>query len=135
MAATSYPRFLEARLLESVADTPATLIHGPRQCGKTTLVKAFAAAHNYRYVTFDDNDQVQAALDDPIGYVDRLGTLVVLDEVQRVPHLFTTLKVAIDNDRTPGRYVMTGSANVLMVPTLADSLAGRLGTLRMYPLA
>ena len=135
MAATSYPRFLEARLLESVADTPATLIHGPRQCGKTTFVKAFAAAHNYRYVTFDDNDQVQAALDDPIGYVDRLGTLVVLDEVQRVPHLFTTLKAAIDNDRTPGRYVMTGSANVLMVPTLADSLAGRLGTLRMYPLA
>jgi len=135
MATVHYPRYLEARLAESVSDTPATLIHGPRQCGKTTLVRAFAAKHDYRYVTFDHNDQVEAALDDPIGYVDRLGSRAVLDEVQRVPHLFTTLKAAIDNDRIPGRYIMTGSANVLMVPTLADSLAGRMGILRMFPLA
>ena len=135
MAAAHYPRYLHARLVESVSDTPATLIHGPRQCGKTTLVRAFAAEHDYRYVTFDHNDQVDAALDDPIGYVDRLGPHAVLDEVQRVPHLFTTLKAAIDSDRRPGRYVMTGSANVLMVPTLAHSLAGRMGILRMFPLA
>ena len=134
MAAAHYPRFIETRLAASVADTPATLIHGPRQCGKSTLVQKFAAKHDYRYVTSDHNDQVEAAIDDPIGYVDRLGSRAVLDEVQRVPHLFTTLKAAIDSDRTPGRYILTGSANVLMVPTLADSLAGRMSMLRMFPI-
>ena len=134
MAAAHYPRFIETRLAASVADTPATLIHGPRQCGKSTLVQKFAAKHDYRYVTFDHNDQVEAAIDDPIGYVDRLGSRAVLDEVQRVPHLFTTLKAAIDSDRTPGRQILTGSANVLMVPTLADSLAGRMSMLRMFPI-
>ena len=131
----SYPRFLDARLLESVADTPVTLIHGPRQSGKTTLVQRFAERHDYRYVTFDNDDEVAAAEYDPIGYVARLGPHAVLDEVQRVPRLFTSIKAAVDSDRRPGRFIMTGSANVLMVPHLADSLAGRMGILRMRPLS
>jgi hypothetical protein len=128
-------RLLEARLLESIADTPATLIHGPRQSGKTTFVKSVGEPLGYRYVTFDDDDQVVASIDDPIGFVQRLGPRAILDEVQRVPHLFTSIKAAIDRDRTPGRFIMTGSANVLMVPALADSLAGRIEILRLHPLA
>lgn len=131
----SYPRFLDARLLDSVADTPVTLIHGPRQSGKTTLVQRFAERHHYRYVTFDNDDEVAAAEYDPIGYVARLGPRAVLDEVQRVPRLFTTIKATVDEDRRPGRFIMTGSANVLMVPHLADSLAGRMGIMRMRPLS
>lgn len=130
-----YPRFLAQRLAESVSDTPSTLIHGPRQSGKTTFVREFAASRSYRYVTFDHDDQVNAAIDDPIGYVERLGPRAVLDEVQRVPHLFTSIKASIDENRLPGRFVMTGSANVLMVPSLSDSLAGRVELLRMFPLA
>lgn len=129
------PRLIEARLLDSIADTPVTLVHGPRQSGKTTFVRAVGQPLGYRYVTFDDDVQVEAAVDDPIGFVERLGPRAILDEVQRVPHLFTSIKAAIDRDRAPGRFIMTGSANVLMVPALADSLAGRIGMLRLHPLA
>lgn len=131
--ATHYPRYIEAGLAESAADTPAVLVHGPRQSGKTTLVKDFGDAHGYTYVTFDADEQVRAAADDPIGFVERLGPRAVLDEVQRVPRLFTTIKATIDRNRQPGRFIMTGSANVLMVPALADSLAGRMEILRMRP--
>ena len=130
-----YPRYIASCLAEAVEDTPAVLVHGPRQSGKTTLVKEFGESNDYTYVTFDSDAQVRAATEDPIGFVARLGPKAVLDEVQRVPHLFTTLKAAIDRDRTPGRFVMTGSANVLMVPALADSLAGRMEILRMSPLS
>lgn len=134
-SATLYPRYIEARLAESVSDTPAVLVHGPRQSGKTTLVKDFGDAHGYTYVTFDTDEQVRAATEDPIGFVERLGPKAVLDEVQRVPQLFTTIKATIDKNRQPGRFIMTGSANVLMVPALADSLAGRMEILRMRPLS
>ncbi len=129
------PRLLQARLLESIADTPVTLVHGPRQSGKTTFVKAVGQSLGYQYITFDDDVQVEATVDDPIGFVERLGPRAILDEVQRVPHLFTSIKAAIDRNRAPGRFIMTGSANVLMVPALADSLAGRIGMLRLHPFA
>src|SRR5439155_22160897 len=72
---------------------------------------------------------------DPIGFVEGLPRRTILDEVQRVPEIFTSLKVAIDRRRTAGRFILTGSANVLLVPKLADSLAGRMGILRLHPLA
>jgi hypothetical protein len=111
------------------------LIHGPRQSGKTTLARAVGEARGYRYVSFDDEATVAAAKADPIGFVSRLPAKSILDEVQRVPELFTSLKAAIDRRRTAGRYILTGSANVLFVPGLADSLAGRMGILRLHPLA
>ena len=130
-----YPRFAEARLAEALADTPVALIHGPRQCGKTTLAQMAGEPRGYAYFSFDDDVTLGAALADPVGFVADLPRQAILDEVQRVPSLFTALKAAVDRDRTPGRFLLTGSANVLLLPKHADSLAGRLEILRLHPLA
>lgn len=130
-----YPRILRSRLLEALADSPVVLIHGPRQCGKTTLARGVGDELGFTYFTFDDDVQREAATTDPVGFVAELPERAVLDEVQRVPRLFTSLKAAIDADRRPGRFILTGSANVLLVPRLADSLAGRMEILRLHPLA
>ena len=111
------------------------LIHGPRQCGKTTLAQRFGKAREYAYFSFDDDVAVAAAKADPSGFISDLPARAILDEVQRVPGLFTALKLAVDRDRTPGRFILTGSANTLLVPKLADSLAGRMEILRLHPLA
>lgn len=134
-AAKLFTRHLAPRLREALRDTPAVLIHGPRQSGKTTLARMVGEAQGYRYVSFDDDATVTAAKADPVGFVARLPGKSILDEVQRVPEIFTALKTAIDRRRTAGRYILTGSANVLFVPKLADSLAGRMGVLRLHPLA
>lgn len=133
--AKPYPRHLAPRLREALGDTPAVLIHGPRQSGKTTLARAVGEPRGYRYVSFDDDAIVAAARSDPVGFVSRLPARTILDEVQRVPEIFTSLKAAIDERRTAGRFILTGSANVLLVPRLAESLAGRMGLLRLHPLA
>ena len=130
-----YPRFATPLLRQALAESPVVLIHGPRQCGKTTLAQAVGTALGYTYRSFDDAVTLAAATSDPVGFVDDLPERVILDEVQRVPALFTTLKRAVDRDRRPGRFLLTGSANVLLLPTLADSLAGRMEILRLHPLA
>lgn len=130
-----YPRFIERSLAEALSDTPVVLIHGPRQCGKTTLAKTFGKTRGYAYFSFDDEVAAAAARADPAGFISELPARAILDEVQRVPELFTALKLAVDRDRTPGRFILTGSANVLFVPRLADSLAGRMEILRLHPLA
>ncbi|MGH8273471.1 MAG: ATP-binding protein [Gammaproteobacteria bacterium] len=130
-----HPRFLRPRLVEALADTPVVLVHGPRQCGKTTLARQVGDAAGYAYVSFDDDVQRASAQADPVGFIADLPGKVVLDEVQRVPGLFTSIKAAVDADRRPGRFMLTGSANVLLVPKLADSLAGRMEILRLHPLA
>lgn len=130
-----YPRFARRRLEEALTDTPVVLVHGPRQCGKTTLARMVGDAAGYDYITFDNDVQLAAAQADPMGFVADLPEKTVLDEVQRVPSLFLALKSAVDRDRRPGRFILTGSANVLLVPKLADSLAGRMEILRLHPLA
>jgi hypothetical protein len=130
-----YPRYAESRLTEALADSPVVLIHGPRQCGKTTLARAVGKARGHAYVTFDDEVARGAAEADPLGFVSDLPARAILDEVQRVPGLFATLKSVVDRDRVPGRFILTGSANVLLVPKLSDSLAGRMEILRLHPLA
>ncbi|MET0658595.1 MAG: AAA family ATPase, partial [Steroidobacteraceae bacterium] len=112
-------RFLLPRLTEALKDTPVVLIHGPRQCGKTTLARQVGDTRGYAYVSFDDDVQRAAAQADPVGFAADLPAKAVLDEVQRVPGLFTSLKAVVDKKRTPGRFILTGSANVLLVPTLA----------------
>ena len=134
-ASVFYPRFIETALAEALTDTPVVLIHGPRQCGKTTLAQRFGKARGYAYFSFDDDVAVAAAKADPSGFISDLPARAILDEVQRVPALFTALKLAVDRNRTPGRFILTGSASTLLVPKLADSLAGRMEILRLHPLA
>lgn len=128
-----FDRHAEHPLLEALSDSPAVLIHGPRQCGKTTLARAVGDRLGYDYKTFDDDNARTSAEADPIGFVADLPVRVILDEVQRVPHLFAALKAEIDRNRAPGRFILTGSANVLLVPRLSDSLAGRMEILRLHP--
>jgi hypothetical protein len=130
-----YPRYAEPRLTEALADSPVVLIHGPRQCGKTTLAQVVGGRLGYAYQSFDDDVARGAAQADPAGFVAGLPERAILDEVQRVPALFAALKSAVDRQRAVGRFLLTGSANVLLVPKLADSLAGRMQILRLHPLA
>lgn len=118
-------RHLAAPVGEALKDTPAVLVNGPRQSGKTTLVRQFAQAMSYH--TLDDPATLQAALQDPVGFVRTLDR-AVLDEIQRAPQLMLALKMSIDQDRRPGRFLLTGSANILALPQIADSLAGRMET-------
>ncbi len=134
-----YPRYAERRLAEALADSPVVLIHGPRQCGKTTLARMVrvpaAGPREYAYFSFDDVVARQAVEADPMGFAADLPERVVLDEVQRVPALFAALKLEVDRRRTPGRFLLTGSSNVLLAPALSDSLAGRMEIVRLHPLA
>ena len=107
----------------------------PRQCGRTTLAQRVGRARDYAYFSFDDDVTLAAATADPVGFIGDLPQRVILDEVQRVPGIFSSLKSVVDRRRTPGQFLLTGSANVLLVPALADSLAGRMGILRLHPLA
>jgi hypothetical protein len=129
------PRVVEARLEETLDDTPVVLIHGPRQSGKTTLAQRVGDRRGYTYLNLDDDVARAAAETDPVRFVADLPELSILDEVQRVPSLFTALKVAVDRDRQPGKLLLTGSANVLLVPKLADSLTGRMEIIRLFPFA
>jgi hypothetical protein len=96
------PRLIEARLEEVLDDTPVVLVHGPRQCGKTTLARRVGGKRGYAYFNLDDDVVRSAGETDPVGFVADLPAHSVLDEVQRVPSLFTTLKVAVDRDRVTG---------------------------------
>ena len=129
------PRLAQAGLQASLADTPVVLLQGPRQCGKTTLARCVAEPAGYGYLSFDDDNLVRAARADPLGFVTDLPAKMVLDEVQRVPEIFTALKLVVDRDRQPGRFLLTGSADVLLLPKLADSLAGRMEVIRLHPLS
>lgn len=135
MMDTYYPRLLTIRLEEALDDTPVVLIHGPRQCGKTTLAQKVGEQRGYAYYTFDDANLLAAAKADPVGFVDRFADKVILDEVQHVPELFSSIKRSVDENRKPGRFILTGSANVLLLPKFSDSLAGRMEILSLRPLA
>lgn len=128
-----YPRLIEARIAEALADTPVVLLAGPRQAGKTTLVRQFAD-QGLRYLTLDDDLTLLAAKEDPVGLIRGLDRAVI-DEIQRAPQLLLAIKKTVDEDRRPGRFLLTGSANLLALPTVADSLAGRMETLTLLPLS
>lgn len=130
-----YHRLAEARLLDALTDSPVVLIHGPRQCGKTTLTRMVGDKRGYTYFNFDDDVVRSAAERDPLGFVADLPPKVILDEVQHVPELFRAMKSRVDRERAPGQFLLTGSANVLLLPRLADSLAGRMALIRLFPLA
>lgn len=130
-----YPRHITPLLHEALADTPVVLLNGARQTGKSTLVQTLAKTQQRRYLTLDDHAVLAAAQNDPAGFIAGLQGKVALDEVQRAPSLFLAIKAAVDRDRQPGRFLLTGSANVMLLPTLADSLAGRMEVLSLLPLS
>ncbi|MHB9102616.1 MAG: ATP-binding protein [Sulfuricella sp.] len=128
-----YPRYIQPRIVEALTDTPVVLLSGPRQAGKTTLVRQFAG-EDRRFVTLDDELALLAARQDPVGLIRGLDCAVI-DEVQRAPALLLAIKKSVDENRRPGRFLLTGSANLMALPTAADSLAGWMETLTMLPLA
>ena len=130
-----YPRLVRTQLQEALADSPVVLLHGPRQCGKTTLARSLGDDDGRQYFTLDDAVTLTSVKADPSGFVLDLQGPVTIDEVQRVPELFLAIKQSVDRDRRPGRFLLTGSANVFFVPKVADSLAGRMEIVRLHPLS
>lgn len=133
MTTTLHPRYLQQQVLNALSDTPVVCILGPRQVGKTTLARQLEPGRTY--VSFDDNTMLAAARYDPLGFVAGLPDRVILDEVQRVPELLTAIKLSVDNDRRPGRFILTGSANLLLLPNVQESLAGRMEVIYLNPLS
>ncbi len=129
-----YPRLIEPHIAEALLDTPVVLLAGPRQAGKTTLVRQIAQQQGLRYLTLDDELVLLSAREDPVGMIRSLDRAVI-DEVQRAPQLLLAIKKSVDEDRRPGRFLLTGSANLMSLPTVADSLAGRMETLSLLPLS
>jgi predicted AAA+ superfamily ATPase len=128
-----YKRLIELRVREALADTPVTLIIGPRRAGKTTLARKMGDAGR-TYLTLDDQTILDAARADPVGFIRGLDRAII-DEAQRAPELLLAIKRTVDEDGRPGRFLLTGCANLLTLPKVADSLAGRMETIRMLPLA
>jgi len=132
-----HPRHIAPKLADALSDTPVVVISGARQSGKSTLVQSIktADATPRRYLTLDDAAVLNAAKSDPAGFVNGLQGPVTLDEVQRAPELFLPIKAAVDRDRQPGRFLLTGSADVMLLPGVADSLAGRMEVLSLWPMS
>ncbi len=128
-----YPRFATTRIQQALADTRVVLLAGPRQAGKTTLARSLADRRR-TYESLDNATTRAAALRDPTGFV-RNFDYVVIDEIQRAPDLLLAIKESADADPRPGRFLLTGSANLMTLPRVADSLAGRMETVRLLPLA
>lgn len=126
------PRCLRGAVEEALADTPVVCLLGPRQIGKSTLARL--CEPDRRYVSLDDNVYFALAQQDPEGFIDNLPEQVAIDEVQRVPELTLVIKRSVDANRKAGRFLLTGSANLLQLPRLADSLAGRMEGLYLHPL-
>ena len=128
-----YPRFIERQIREAMTDTRVVLLCGPRQSGKTTLAERIAD-DSIPFVSLDDATTLDAALSDPVGLIRGLDKAII-DEVQRAPDLLLAIKTAVDADQRAGRFLLTGSANLMTLPRIADSLAGRIQVVRLLPLA
>ena len=130
-----YRRLIERKLLAALADTRVVLLNGARQTGKSTLVQQVAEQRGGRYLTLDDPATAGLARSDPSALVRGAGDFMVIDEVQHAPELFPAIKRVVDADGRPGRFLLTGSANVFLLPRLAESLAGRMEILPLHPLS
>jgi len=121
-----HARFLFERTLAALDDTPVVFVQGARQCGKSTLVESMLVPERgSHYATLDDPTTLNAARNDPSGFLDGFDGDLAIDEVQACPELFPAIKLSVDRDRRAGRFLLTGSTNALVVPEMARALVGR----------
>ena len=125
-------RHAEAPVRVALSDTRIVALIGPRQSGKTTLARKIAADEGMTFITLDDDQYRQFALDDPVGFVRGIDRAAI-DEIQRAPGLILALKVAVDEDPRPGRFLITGSVDLFRSAISPDSLAGRVETIELLP--
>jgi len=131
-----YERYLLNPVTDSVRHSPVTLINGARQTGKSTFIQRFFAPQgHFDYVNLDDLNLLGLAQRDPITFLNQFGDRVAIDEVQRVPNLFLPLKKVVDEHRDSKRFLLSGSANILTLPRLSESLAGRIEVHTLWPLS
>lgn len=132
-----YKRHITKSIIEALADTPVILINGARQTGKSTLCKDLIKSGEFQgqIVTMDDPVTLLAAQKDPLGFLEDLDKHVIIDEVQRAPELLLPIKKLIDEDRAGRRIIITGSADIMMLPKVGDSLAGRIEIHNLWPLS
>ncbi len=128
-------RNIKEKLEKALSFSPVVLLTGARQTGKSTLMAAIAQERNYSFYTFDSLTTLAAATNDPSGFITGIQKPTILDEVQRIPEIFLPIKHEVDRNRQPGQFALTGSANPLLIPTLGDTLAGRISILELFPLS
>lgn len=122
--------------MAALSDSPVVLIHGARQTGKSTLVKSLAEDdYPAKYITFDDSSVLSSAHNNPHDFISGYSENLIIDEVQRAPEIFLAIKSSVDKNKRPGKFILTGSANVLLLPKISESLAGRMEILRLFPFA
>ena len=125
------PRHLAATIERAAAQYPVVSVNGPRQSGKTTLLRGAFPRH--RYVSLESPDDRTFALEDPRGFLARFDGPVILDEAQRAPDLFSYIQVIVDDDPAPGRFLLSGSRNFLLMQSISQSLAGRVRLTSLLP--
>ncbi len=132
-----YKRYVTETIVEALEDTPVIVLNGARQTGKSTLCQQLIedGIFDAQLVTLDDLTTLSAAQADPLAFLQGLEPHVILDEVQRAPQLFLSIKKLVDQDRQGRRFILTGSADVMTLPKVADSLAGRIETHNLWPLS
>jgi uncharacterized protein len=132
-----YTRLIQKNIEEALGDTSVIIVNGARQTGKSTLCKTLIDTKmlDADYITFDSRTPMAAAQKDPEGFLAGLKPHVVLDEIQRVPEILLAIKKYIDTDRTNRRFILTGSADVMTLPKLSESLAGRIEIHNLWSLS
>ncbi len=136
MSEPLFRRHLRQDVVDALADSRAVAILGARQVGKSTLVALIASnEHPARLISLDDQPTAEAARADPVGFIADIEGPVAIDEIQRAPELLLAIKRRLDADNTRGQFLLTGSANLLSLPTVSDALPGRVEYLTLWPLS
>jgi hypothetical protein len=134
MARTLIERHLRPTVVEALSEARAVCLLGARQVGKSTLAREIAAhEHPATYLTLDDDVTRRSALEDPTGFVAAISGPAVIDEIQRAPDLMLAIKARLDTRDDRGQFLLTGSANVITLPTIADALPGRIDYINLWP--
>lgn len=126
-----YKRHLSKHLLDYSKEYPIVALVGPRQSGKTTLIKSLFPT--YKYISLENIATRRIASEDPMGFLNTHGNFLILDEVQNVPELFSSLQEIVDANQEPAQFILTGSSQFLLVEKITQSLAGRIVTFKLLP--